>query len=60
MTGADARRRLDVPTVAEAGLPGYEINPGSVCLRRRQPTEIVAKLSDEITRILNMPDVRSA
>ncbi len=49
----------DVPTVAEAGLPGYEINPWfGVFAPAGTPTEVVAKLSDEITKILNMPDVR--
>lgn len=49
----------DVPTVAEAGLPGYEINPWfGVFAPAGTPAEVVAKLSGEITKILNMPDVR--
>ena len=49
----------DVPTVEEAGLPGFQVvgwlgffAPAAV------PKEIVHKLSAEIVTILNMPDVR--
>ncbi|MBH1962907.1 MAG: tripartite tricarboxylate transporter substrate binding protein [Comamonadaceae bacterium] len=49
----------DVPTVAEQGLPGYEIvgwfgfiGPGKL------PAEVVARLNDAIGQIVQMPDVR--
>jgi len=49
----------DIPTVAEAGVPGYEVTTwygffGPAAL----PGNIVAKLNAEFTRILAMPDVR--
>lgn len=49
----------DVPTVAEQGLPGYEIvgwfgfiGPGKL------PADVVSKLNDAIGQIVQMPDVR--
>jgi tripartite-type tricarboxylate transporter receptor subunit TctC len=49
----------DVPTVAEAGLPGYEAtNATGVLAPAGTPREIVVKLQQEIARILKMPDVR--
>ena len=49
----------DVPTVAESGLPGYRYDgwfgmfaPGKL------PPALVKRLSDEVSRILNLPDVR--
>jgi tripartite-type tricarboxylate transporter receptor subunit TctC len=49
----------DLPTVAESGMPGFEasgwngfVAPG------RTPRPIVAKLNQEIVRILALPDVR--
>src|SRR6185436_16323803 len=49
----------DVPTIAEAGLPGYDATiwlgllapPGT-------PREIVQKLNTDITRILSTPEAR--
>jgi tripartite-type tricarboxylate transporter receptor subunit TctC len=49
----------DVPTMAEAGAPGVEINSWSGMLApANTPPEIVAKLQREITKALNSPDVR--
>jgi tripartite-type tricarboxylate transporter receptor subunit TctC len=49
----------DLPTVAEAGLPGYEsTNSVGILGPAGMPRDIVAKLHQEITRILAMPDVR--
>ncbi len=49
----------DVPTIAEAGVPGYEvvgwyglIGPAGI------PDHILARLGAEVARILKMPDVR--
>lgn len=49
----------DLPTVAESGLPGYRwefwyglLAPG------KTPRPVVAKLNQEVTRILKLPDVR--
>jgi tripartite-type tricarboxylate transporter receptor subunit TctC len=49
----------DVPTIAEAGLPGYEAtNATGVLAPAGTPREIVVKLQQEIARILKLPDVR--
>ncbi|HWI82123.1 tripartite tricarboxylate transporter substrate binding protein [Ramlibacter sp.] len=49
----------DVPTMAEAGLPGVEINSWSGLLApARTPPEIVAKLQREVAKALASPDVR--
>jgi tripartite-type tricarboxylate transporter receptor subunit TctC len=51
----------EVPTVAEAALPGYEYQawfgmfaPGST------PRSIVAQLSQEVARVVGLPDVAKA
>jgi tripartite-type tricarboxylate transporter receptor subunit TctC len=49
----------DLPTVAEAGVPGYEVTTwfglfGPAAL----PKDIVTKLNGEVIRILALPDVR--
>jgi tripartite-type tricarboxylate transporter receptor subunit TctC len=49
----------DVPTIAEAALPGFEVTTWfGVLVPARTPKEIVAKLHDEIIKILDMPDVK--
>ena len=50
----------DVPTVQESGLPGY-IYDGwfAMFAPSKVPAGIVKKLSDEVARILALPDVRS-
>jgi tripartite-type tricarboxylate transporter receptor subunit TctC len=49
----------DVPTLAEAGLPGYEIGSWQgVFAPAGTPPEIVRRLNAEIVKIINMPDVR--
>ena len=49
----------DVPTIAEAALPGFEVTTWFGALAPvKTPKEIVAKLNAEMVRILNMPDVR--
>lgn len=59
---ASARRSpamSDLPTVAEAGVPGFEANPWfGVAAPAGTPKEIVAKLSGEIVKILRMPEIR--
>lgn len=50
----------DLPTMAEAGLPGYETSTwGGVLAPAGTPAEIVAKLNAEIGRALQAPDVRA-
>jgi tripartite-type tricarboxylate transporter receptor subunit TctC len=49
----------DIPTVAEAGVPGYEVAVWfGVVAPAGTPREIVQKLNAEVLRILAMPDVR--
>ncbi|HET7729273.1 MAG TPA: tripartite tricarboxylate transporter substrate binding protein [Usitatibacter sp.] len=49
----------DVPTVAEAGVAGYEVMVWfGVVAPAGTPREVIAKLNGEITRILALPDVR--
>jgi len=49
----------DVPTVSEAGLPGFEFNSWfAVLAPAGTPAEIVAKLNAEIVKALNDPAVR--
>lgn len=49
----------DVPTVAESGLPGYEVrNWYGVLAPVRTPPEVVARLHGEIGRSIDSPDLR--
>ena len=49
----------DVPTIAEAALPGFEVTTWFGFLApAKTPADIVTKLNTEIVKILNMPDVR--
>jgi len=58
-----ANRRLaqipSVPTMAEAGIPDFEVSSWNGLLApARTPPAIVAKLHREVVRILALPDVR--
>ncbi len=49
----------DLPTIAEAGVPGYEATGGfGILAPAGTPKEIVTKLNAEIMKILHMPDVK--
>ena len=49
----------NVPTMAEAGLPGYETSTwGGLLAPAGTPKPVVAKLATEVARILALPDVR--
>ena len=49
----------DVPTVAEAGIPGYEVSVWfGVLVPAGVPQDIVQRLNVEIVKILNTADVR--
>jgi tripartite-type tricarboxylate transporter receptor subunit TctC len=49
----------EVPTVAEAGVPGYELTVWfGLVAPAGTPREVIAKLNAEVIRILAMPDVR--
>ena len=48
-----------VPSVAEAGVPGYAIDSWwGVLVPTGTPKEITAKLNTELVRILNLPEVK--
>lgn len=49
----------DVPTLAESGLPGFEVGSWQgVFAPAGTPPEIVRRLNSEIVKILNTPEVR--
>ena len=59
----DERRRPDLapdlPTIAESGLPGFDISTWfGIFVPAATPHEVVARLHGEFTRALAMPDIR--
>jgi hypothetical protein len=49
----------DVPTIAEAGLPGYEsLSWSGIAAPAGTPKDVVARLNREIAKILTQPDIR--
>ena len=49
----------DVPTLAESGLPGFEVGSWQgVFAPAGTPPAIVKRLNNEIVKIINMPEVR--
>ncbi len=49
----------DVPTIAEAGVPGYEaINWWGVLAPAGTPTAVISRLHKEITAVQSSPDVQ--
>ncbi|HEV7915333.1 MAG TPA: tripartite tricarboxylate transporter substrate-binding protein, partial [Albitalea sp.] len=51
----------DIPTVAEAGVPGYELTGWvGVFVPTGTPDAVVTKLNEEINRILALPDIRQS
>jgi len=61
-TGAKRMSILpDLPTVAEAGVPGYENSTWSALgVAARTPPSIVDRLNREINTVLQLPDVQEA
>jgi tripartite-type tricarboxylate transporter receptor subunit TctC len=50
----------DVPTVAEAGVPGFALDTWiGLFAPAKTPPEIVTKVNAEVSRILALPDVRA-
>ena len=48
----------DIPTVAESGIPGYEVDQWyGIITSAKVPAPIVAKLRDGIAEVLKQPDV---
>jgi len=57
-TAKRSRAVPDVPTIAEAGVPGYETGAWfGLVAPAKTPKDIVEKLSAETARILRLPDV---
>ena len=49
----------DVPTVAEAGVPGYQVTSwNGVAVPARTPRAVVDRLSKAVTEAVNSPDIR--
>lgn len=49
----------DVPTIAEAGVAGYEIVLwNGILVPARTPKDIITKLNSELVKVLKMPDVK--
>ena len=49
----------DVPTIAESGVPGYEVVVWyGICAPAGTPKPIVAKINADMVKALNMPDLR--
>jgi len=50
----------DVPTIAEAGVPGYALDPWlGLFMPARVSSDIIAKVNAEVVRILNAPELKS-
>lgn len=59
-TGSRSDLLPDLPTVAEAGLPGYQYEQwAGLFAPAGTPAEIVTRLNAEATRILRSPEVRA-
>lgn len=60
VTGAKRSRAIpDVPTVAETGVPGYDISSWhGFFAPAGTPPEIIARLQKEVARAAHLPDVR--
>lgn len=51
----------DVPTIAEAGLPGYDVTSwNGVLAPAGTPAEVIIRLNQAFNRVLAMPEVRQA
>jgi tripartite-type tricarboxylate transporter receptor subunit TctC len=58
-TAKRATAMKELPTIAEAGLPGYEVNVwNGVLAPAATPPAIVRKLNQEIVKVLDLPEVR--
>lgn len=63
MLGVASGKRIemfhDIPTIAEAGVPGYEMNAWvGVFAPAGTPEDIINRLNSEINQILKLPDVQ--
>ncbi|MBX9843369.1 MAG: hypothetical protein K2Z80_16330 [Xanthobacteraceae bacterium] len=57
--GKRAKSIPQVPTIAEAGVPGYELTSWhGFFAPARTPSDVIARLHSEVVRAANLPDVR--
>lgn len=57
--GKRALAMPELPTVAEAGVPGYVFDPWfGLLTSARTPRPIIAKVNREVVRILGLPEVK--
>ena len=50
----------NVPTIAESGVPGYDVtNWYGVLAPAKTPTPVVARLNNELNRVLRMPEMQA-
>jgi tripartite-type tricarboxylate transporter receptor subunit TctC len=50
----------DVPTVAEAGVPGFALDPWiGLFVPAKVSAEVVSRINGEVSRILNAPDLKA-
>lgn len=49
----------NVPTMAEAGVPGLDLSDwGGILVPAGTPSEVIARLNQEISKVVNAPEVR--
>jgi tripartite-type tricarboxylate transporter receptor subunit TctC len=49
----------DLPTMAEAGVPGYEmVGWNGIFVAKGTPAEIVARLNSDLVKVLRLPDLK--
>jgi tripartite-type tricarboxylate transporter receptor subunit TctC len=59
-SGARSAELPNVPTLAEAGFPGFEMTTWyGLYVTAGTPREVVARLQSEVARIITMPDVQA-
>ncbi len=47
-----------VPTLSEAGLPGYDVSPWyGILVRAKTPKPIISRLHSELVKVLRMPEI---
>jgi tripartite-type tricarboxylate transporter receptor subunit TctC len=60
VTTAKRSQLVDLPTVAESGLPGFEANNWyGIVVPAKTPRPIIDRLNKEFVAVLNAPDVKS-
>jgi tripartite-type tricarboxylate transporter receptor subunit TctC len=64
LLGSSAPQRFpnlgDVPTIAEAGVPGYSLDPWlGLFMPAKVPPEILGRVNTEVSKILNAPELKS-